>query len=84
MTMQLSNKEAKTILLARKYARIQNVVKYVVIGLCVALFLASTDGLIDVYFFRALTIVVAAMLLFSPYNGFPSYKDLLTVLEQKT
>ena len=83
MTMGLSDKEAKTIHLARKYVKIQKVARYFVLALLVILFIASTEGIIDIYTFRALTMVIAVMLLYSPYSRLPSYSDLLSLLEQK-
>jgi len=81
--MQLTEREAMTIVRARKYGKIQRVTRYIILAVLLALFVLSTDGLIDVYDFRAITLVLAIKILLEPYSQLPSYQDLVGLLEKK-
>lgn len=84
MTMQLSEREAMTIVAARKYAKIQRISRYIILVVLATLFIMSTDGTIDVYHFRALTLVLAALIFTAPYNRLPSYQALVDLLDKKS
>jgi len=83
MTMQLTEREAMTIVKARKVGKIQRLTRYAFLAVLVALFMLATDGLIDVYDFRAITLVLAVKILLEPFSQLPSYQDLVSLLEKK-
>lgn len=83
MAMQLTEREARTIILARKYAKVQNISRPIIIVSLIALFIAATEGIVDVYFFRSLTVMIAVMMVVKSFDKFPSYNDLLALLEKK-
>ncbi len=84
MSMHLSSEEAKLILRARKYARLQFWSIHVVLGAILFSYFAANFELISTWVFSTLTLSFAFSYLLSLHiNRYPSYEHLLALLEQK-